>query len=148
MGSAALRVATSDGKPESWTAAAVSLRLAEAASALRRMPRVQLQGRMTCWPDVAQDSARYWMAYGTESARVRPALPSPQELDRMDEALGWLLLLSSADRKLVWARASGVTWRKLEDLDGRSERTLRGRCQSVHAALARALNGRQDRSRG
>lgn len=123
-----------------WTGEAVGQRMVEAADTMRRLPRVELQTRMTCWPDVAQDAARYWIGYGKEPATARPASPSPAAIREMDEVLGWLFLLSAVDRKLAWARASGFTWRKLESMDGRSTMTLRKRWREILEGLAGHLN--------
>lgn len=123
-----------------WSGEAIGRRMVEAADTLRRLPRVELRNRMTAWPDVAQDSARYWIAYGKEPAVARPAAPSPVAIREMDEVLGWMLLLSGADRKLAWARASGFTWRKLEVMDGRSSVTLRKRWRDILEGLAAHLN--------
>ncbi len=123
-----------------WTGESIGRRLAEAAETLRRLPRVELRNRMTAWPDVAQDSARYWLGYGRELATARPAAPSPVAIREMDEVLGWLLLISAADRKLAWARASGFTWRKLESMDGRSRTTLQKRWRDILEGLAGHLN--------
>jgi hypothetical protein len=43
----------------------------------------------------------------------------------MDEVLTWLLPLNAEERRILWARASHVRWRKIEALDGRSHVTLR-----------------------
>lgn len=123
-----------------WTAQLVQQRMEEAADTLRRLPRTVLSTRMTAWPDVAQDSARYWLSYGKEPAAARPAAPSPSAIREMDEVLGWLLLLGGADRKLAWARASGITWRRLEGMDGRSRTTLQKRWRDIQEGLATHLN--------
>lgn len=63
------------------------------------------------WPDVVREAAD---AYGYTATRNRPALPSPHELDRMDEALRWLLWVDGTERTVLFARACGVTWRDLQ----------------------------------
>jgi hypothetical protein len=64
------------------------------------------------WPDVVREAAD---AYGYTATRNRPALPSPLELDRMDEALRWLLWVEGTERTVLFARACGVTWRALQE---------------------------------
>ena len=47
-------------------------------------------------------------AYGWEAARIRPAVPSADKIDRMDEAMGWLLLIPLDRyvlRRIVGARS-------------------------------------------
>lgn len=63
-------------------------------------------------------------AYGWESARIRPAVPSGDKIDRMDEALTWLQLIPGDRyvlRRIVGARSLVhpisdrhlFTWRRL-----------------------------------
>jgi hypothetical protein len=41
------------------------------------------------------------------------AAAAPEAIDRMDEALGWLLWLEPEERQLVWLRAEGVPWKRI-----------------------------------
>ena len=95
--------------------------LKEAADTLHRLPRAYAKARLTGWPDVAQNSFAHELSPG----RTRPASPSPAAIDRLDESLGWMFACDQEERIVVWARACGVAWRKLEDIDGRSHVTLR-----------------------
>ncbi|MEE8124139.1 MAG: DUF6362 family protein [Alphaproteobacteria bacterium] len=108
-----------------WTAEEVRMRLEEAAETLKAL-RLSLRDvpsrRVTRWPDVVNDAVE---AYGYGQAHVRPAAPSPAKISRADEAVQWLFWLSDEQRKIVWARACRITWRRLEDLDGRSHSALR-----------------------
>ncbi len=116
-------------------------RLVEAADALRRlsMSGIKPSGLRTQWPDVIH---RVEEAYGWTGERVRPPRPSPAEITRMDEAIRWLLWLDADQRKVIWARSTGLSWRRIEDMDGRSMRTL----QNLHAtALHRILARRAGR---
>ena len=82
-----------------WTPLPVAERLAEAADALERLPQGGVQGYASRlrWP-YADD--------GRSGARL-PS-PSPEAIDRMDEALGWLMWLEPEERRLVWLRAQGT----------------------------------------
>ncbi len=113
-------------------------RLAEAADALRRlsMNGIKPSGLRTQWPDVIH---RVEEAYGWTGERVRPPRPSPAEITRMDDAIRWLLWLDADQRKVVWARSMGLSWRRIEDMDGRSVRTL----QTLHAAALRRILARR-----
>lgn len=97
--------------------------LREAADTLRRLPSALARPRLSSWPAVVRDSAAELS--GSDSVRRSPIPPSPQAIDRMDRVLGWLLSCDEEARRLVWARATGISWRRLEDLDGRSHVTLR-----------------------
>lgn len=95
--------------------------LKEAADTLHRLPRAYAKPRLSAWPDVVRNSHSLESATG----RTRPAAPSPAAIDRLDESLAWMFACDPEQRKIVWARACGVPWRKLEDIDGRSHVTLR-----------------------
>ena len=125
--------------PDLWTTELVKARLAEAADTLRRLPSARIRARLTAWPDVVQSAAT---AYGYEAARTRPAAPSPEAISRMDETLGWLFWVENDGRRLLWARAMGVPWRRLEDLDGRSHVTLKRAHDRLLGEIARRLNGK------
>ncbi|MEQ8396518.1 DUF6362 family protein [Thalassobaculum sp.] len=111
--------------------------LEEAAETLRRLPAGLRRPRLTSWPEVVRDSSSL-LAPPTEG-RTRPAAPTPGAIDRMDEALMWLLACDGEARRLVWARACRVPWRKLEDLDGRSHVTLRKIVSRGHDQIRRHL---------
>ena len=95
--------------------------LREAADTLHRLPRAYARPRLTGWPDVVQNS----FAYDHNPCRTRPASPSPAAIDRLDESLGWMFVCNQEQRIVVWARACGIAWRRIEDMDGRSHMTLR-----------------------
>ena len=85
-------------------------------------------GYCSSWPDVVHD----WTAYGGEVAKQRqkdavnrPAVPSPETLDRLDQVMLWLWAVRHDDRPIVMARAAGASWRGLEDKDGRCVSTLK-----------------------
>ncbi len=54
------------------------------------------------------DIVRAAEAFGTETGRVRPPVPSPAQVTRMDEALGWITLIPRDRyvlRRIVGARS-------------------------------------------
>lgn len=121
-----------------WTLADIEARLEEAAKTLvalkltiRDIPSRQL----VRWPEVVQSALN---AYGFTPQRPRVPAPQPAAIDRADETVQWLLWMTAEQRRVVWARACKVAWRKLEDLDGRSHTTLRKvRAAGLEAILAR-----------
>src|SRR5262249_49930453 len=119
----------------------IKRRLAEAADVLRRLSMNGLKpGRLRShWPEVVHQAEE---AYGWTAARTRPPRPSPAEITRMDETITWLLLIDAELRKIVWARACGLSWRKLEDIDGRSIRTLQNMHGNALDRLKRLLHER------
>ena len=97
--------------------------LEDAAATLRALPRDSLKAHLTSWPEVVRDSVSLLAA--SDRTRTRPPAPHPRAIDRMDEILSWLLACEEVERRILWARACKVPWRKLEALDGRSHTTLR-----------------------
>jgi hypothetical protein len=113
------------------TATDIKGRFEEAADTLRALrvgARDRPGTRLTRWPDIVHQAI---LAYGWSGARVRPPAPSPEAIDRLDITLSWLWPLADEERRLVMARAFRIPWRRIEDLDGRSERTLR----TIHAKV-------------
>ncbi len=121
-----------------WTLAEIEARLEEAAKTLvalkltiRDIPSRQL----VRWPEVVRGALD---AYGFTPQRPRVAAPTPEAIDRADATVAWLLWMDAEQRRIVWARACKIAWRKLEDLDGRSHTTLRKvRAKGLDAILAR-----------
>lgn len=122
-------------------------RFEEAAYTIRRMP-IPKNGRpadfSVSWPDVVYD----WLAYGWVAARAPRIPPRPEEIDRLDEVLAWLHLLTRDQRVILWARANRWSWRKIEALDelernghGRTERWLRSLAGDGEARILSHLNG-------
>jgi hypothetical protein len=105
-----------------WTEETVKAWLREAADTLKRLPRADLRPRLTLWPEVVRSAAEVAML---EPSRLRRAAPAPAAIDRLDKVLSWLLACDEEARRMVWARACGISWRRLEDIDGRSHMTLR-----------------------
>ena len=120
-----------------WTEAAIKDRLKEAADTLRRLPPGMRRARLTGWPDVVRQAAE---AYGYGTVATRLAAASPAAITRLDETLIWLFCLDVEARRIAWARASGVPWRKLEDMDGRCHVTLRRVHDRAVLAILRHLN--------
>jgi hypothetical protein len=130
-----------------WSLDELRERMREAAYTLRRLPMPrhgQPADFRVHWPDVAYD----WLAYGWVPARAPRIPPSPIEISRLDEVLGWMHWLTRDQRLVVWARATGWTWRRIEALDelerngrGRTERRLRSVLGDGEARILAQLNG-------
>ena len=146
-----------------WTLDAVKIRLEDAADCLRRLKASRHTwpaGHGSYWPDVVQDT---WDAYGYTAARALPPRPAGREIDEMDAAIEWIEWIGAPAeiaritvrgwhrgaaaerlvfdrRRIVWARACKIPWRKLEDRDGRSISTLRTLQGDGFEAILRRLN--------
>ena len=122
-------------------------RFREAAYTLRRlpMPRHGLPASFkVSWPDIAYE----WLAYGWTPARAPRIPPSPGEIDRLDEVLGWMHLLDRQQRVILWARSTGWTWKQVCAMDeyerdghGRNEQRLRCILGDAEARILAELNG-------
>ena len=93
-----------------WTVEDLANRFAEAAWTAHRLPRVGPRGYFNPWmttafqvPDRYPDSERLY----------RPMPPSPQDVERMLEAMRWVQWLEVEQRHLVWMRAKRYSWRDI-----------------------------------
>lgn len=87
-------------------------RFEEAALTLRRLPNPPGSGPKgygTAWPEYVRD-ARH--AYGYHEARMR-VVPSAQDIERMEECIGWLRLVGASEGRIIWLRAERVRWRQI-----------------------------------
>jgi hypothetical protein len=85
----------------SWDQEAVAEHLEEALDVLARLPEERVCGMYDVWPKLVGEPCR----------QSRPAAAAPEAIDRMDEALGWLMWLDPEERQLVWLRAEGLPWK-------------------------------------
>jgi hypothetical protein len=74
-----------------WDNEVVARRLEEAADTLARLPDERVRGLYGLWPKLV----------GAPCRHARPAAAAPEAIDRMDEALGWLMWLDPEERPLV-----------------------------------------------
>jgi hypothetical protein len=86
-----------------WDQEAVASRFEEAVDVLARLPDEQVRGMYDLWPKLVGEPCRH----------ARPAAAVPEAIDRMDEALRWLMWLEREERRLVWLRAEGVPWKRI-----------------------------------
>lgn len=125
-----------------WTLERVEARLVEAVDTLKRLPAPRIQARTTRWPDFVRDSRE---AYGWTTARLRLAPASPDAIGRLDETLDWLRWLPRPAQRIVWARASGLSWRRIAQAIGKSPNTCRAwYLSALHHIAARLDEGASD----
>lgn len=87
--------------------------LERAADTLKRLPipRNGMPAReRSSWPEIPDDP-------DDDSARVplrsHKSPPRPRAISELDRVLPWLGTLGCVDRRIVWARAAGLSWPRL-----------------------------------
>lgn len=125
----------------------VDRRLREAARTLQAMPMDRPRGYRVMWPDVPKDAQTAYGYYGDplnlyRRERQMPdirVIPSPAEIDRMDEVLGWLAWLPKDEGMIVEAVARGIYMvtlaRKLGCHAVTIRRVYRRGCQMIASRL-------------
>ena len=121
-----------------WTVEDVANRFAEAAWTAHRLPRVGPRGYFNPWmttafqvPDRYPDPERLY----------RPMPPSPQDVERMLEAMRWVQWLDVEQRHLVWMRAKRYGWREIGIRFACCTKTAQRHWQKALQTLADHLNG-------
>ena len=127
-------------------AAFVTYRLEEAGATLLALPGTGYSTKMRVSQiDVVANAAE---AYGRNPGFVRPAIPSASRITRMDEALGWIMLIPQERyviRRIVGARSlvSPVTerhlysWRRLGEAVGADHKAVqRWHAQGIDMLVA------------
>jgi flavin-binding protein dodecin len=120
------------------TPKAVADSLEEAAQTLHRLPPVRVQGYFTTWPPIIRE---FWEAFGRHAAEVRLGPPTPDAIDRMDEALQWLHWLELNEVRLVWLRAEGARWKSIAYRFGMDRSTAWRHWSCALIKIAAHLNG-------
>ena len=124
-------------------------RLEEAGATLLALPGTGWTTRMKASSlDIVRTALE---AYGWQTAKVRPLVPSAEKIDRMDEALGWLSLIPDDRhvlRRVVGARSLVhpvtdrhlFTWRRLGTVLGADHKAVqRWHAQGIALIVAALL---------
>lgn len=98
-----------------WDADLVRAWLFEAADTLARLPSGLAREKLTSWPLVDSQASYSW----------RPNPPNAAAIDRMDKVLQWLRHCPNDERRILWARVNGFSWRRIAQLDGRSHTQMK-----------------------
>ena len=123
-----------------WTPLMVEERLEEAASVLKRLPPVKVQGYFSLWPRYIYEFADL---VGQEPREMPLPPPSAASITRMDEAMEWLNWLEPDDAKLVWRRAERTPWKGICVQLGMSRATAHRHWQYALVVIAWRLNGKR-----
>jgi Domain of unknown function (DUF6362) len=120
-----------------WDPEAVASRLEEAVDVLARLPDQRVRGLYDLWPKLVGQPGRH----------SRLAAAAPEAIDRMDEALGWLMWLEPEERRLVWLRAEGVPWKRITHWLGIGRTTAWQRWTTALLKIAVRLNAAAEQNR-
>jgi hypothetical protein len=120
-----------------WDNQAVAERLEEAVDVLARLPEARIHGVYDLWPKLVGEPCRH----------ARPAAAAPEAIDRMEQALTWLLWLEPEERRLVWLRAEGVPWKRITRRLGIGRTTAWQRWSTALLKIAVRLNAVAEQNR-
>ena len=121
-----------------YTRTMVRERLEEAADVHDRlMVASGPAGLRGYWPLVVRKASE---AYGYNSVDAPKSPPHGAEIDRMDEALDWLVEPDDKDQALVWGRLQGAKWWRLAQRFSRSERQVQNWFGKALDTIAYRLN--------
>lgn len=114
-------------------------RFEEAARTLRRLPNPPgstPRGYSSSWPEYAHDPGQ---SYGYHEARMR-VVPSPKDIQAMEECLEWLGWLDPDDARIVWMRAEGARWKQIGHRVGVVRQTAWRRWVAALVTISNRLN--------
>jgi hypothetical protein len=120
-----------------WTPELVAERLEEAVDVLSRLRDQRVCGLYDLWPRLV----------GEPCAHARPAAAAPEAIDRMDEALGWLMWLDPGERRLAWLRAEGLPWKRITHRFGIGRTTAWQRWTMALLKITTRLNAADEQNR-
>lgn len=119
-----------------WTPKLVDKRIEDAALTIPALP-TGIRRSITLKIDVVHKASEAY-GYSITSSRV---MPGSEAIRDAFEVMEWLRWLSPRDQTLVWSRALGVKWRKLEARLGYSERQLSTFRRNAVLQIVARLNG-------
>ena len=104
---------------------------------LARLPDEKVHGLYDLWPRLVGEPCGY----------ARAAAAAPEAIDRMDEALRWLMWLEPEERRLVWLRAEGMPWKWITRRLGIGRTTAWQRWTTALLKIAVRLNAAAEQNR-
>jgi Domain of unknown function (DUF6362) len=122
---------------QAWDNQAVARRLEEAADVLARLPEERVRGFYDLWPRILIEPSGW----------PRSAAATPEAIDRMDEALGWLCWVEPEERLLLWMRAEGLPWKRITHRLGMGRTTAWQRWTMALLKVATRLNATAEQKR-
>lgn len=97
-----------------WTIEQIAIRFEQAAQVARCLPTPRAKGFTGCWELILQQKS---LPEGSEySNHYHP--PPPEAVELMLESCRWVVGLATEQRKLIWLRAKGYSWRHIAERFG------------------------------
>lgn len=118
----------------------VAARFEEALYTLRRLPKPYVMGYHTLWPPIVYTT---WEIMQQEKRRFRLGPPLPNAIDRMMEVFVWITWLEVEERRLVWLRASRLSWKIICARIGVSRTVANERWINALKLIAKRANRKQ-----
>ncbi|MTI15126.1 DUF6362 family protein [Sansalvadorimonas verongulae] len=97
----------------------------------QRLPAGSGIGYKSPWVEMIYDEREQQRR--AEKIRLRTA-PTPLEVEQLMDCINWLQRLTVEQRRLIWLRASGLSWRKISAKTGIPHTTVK---RHWHKALLR-----------
>ena len=91
---------------------------------IRRLPPVRAQGYFNVWPEFVRTPYERLAGEDVPTPRLSP---SPADIERMLEVIGWMQWLELEQRHLVWMRAERYRWEEISKRFGCCPRTAQRR---------------------
>lgn len=112
----------------------------QAVVTIRSLPPVKLKQTFCIWPDY---KLSFFDLIGNDEAykTVRPKIkPNARQLKELDDVITWLSWLDKDVAKVIWARAEGLSWRKIAPMIGVSDKTCRVTAMAGILTIADKIN--------
>ncbi|MEA1938111.1 MAG: DUF6362 family protein [Pseudomonadota bacterium] len=140
-----LVVTLTNGTRKEWyTPTFIRSRLEDAADTLKRLPAGRNAfpaGLRANWPPIVRN---FFDAYGRDQEQELRIPPQARAITRMDEVLLWLNLIEQVQiRRIVFARALGMSLRKIGRQSGLSHEHVRRLESNGLETIATMLNRQQ-----
>lgn len=97
-------------QPSNISAETIGFRFEECVNVMQKLPGAASLGTKTFWPDINYTDEEISKQ---EKRKVTPMRPLPESIDRAEECLTWITWLNEGERKLIWLRAHGESWRSI-----------------------------------
>lgn len=93
-----------------FSAEEIGFRFDECVNVMQKLPGGASLGTKTFWPEINYTDEEISKQ---EKRKVTPLRPLPEAIDRAGQCLTWITWVNEGERKLIWLRAHGESWRSI-----------------------------------